>query len=270
MSQAKPQETIEVPSIDFSAHELGNFDMLVEKVFHVLKSSFGFQTPSVLLYEPQTNSLKVVRFLIPRGIEVLVKKTIGKKISEIEFSLEEKDNAFVKAFMSKSIYISDSVGEMAIPFFNTKAITVFDTLLNLKMAVVVPIKKENKIIGLFGFSSSDKSTLTNQERLLLETFASEVGVYLEKLWQMKCLKREKNQLLSSHHQIKEYVKINAEFLKEIDKVILGMKKEFHLSESKAKEVDESLKYLRSLLLISDKYQKQDNHDKKRKSTSIAE
>lgn len=251
MEGEEKQGLIDLDFFKLKPEYLGDFDVLSERILDIISEQLGFVVPSVIMYDKHVCGFRVVNYRIPGGIEMVVERAIGKSISDIVFPLEAKNNLFVRAYTSRSIQIAYSVADMVIPVLPTKHVRIFDKLLNVRMMAVVPIIVDNACLGVFGFGSRNKSDLTDIEKHFLRNLSQQIGHYLKHAWIIKMLIEQNRYASEKNERLQSVLKLNQESIKSLYGVLDKVSRELELSSEDISEIEEHLRYLRSLSLLGE-------------------
>lgn len=245
---------LKLPNLDFFRLEpgvLSNFNILSEKILDIITEQLGFIAPSVIMYDKSVQGLRVINYRIPGGIETVVRGTIGRKISDLVFPLTAKENLFVRAYLNRSIYLADSVREMAAPLLHPRAVQVIDKLLAAKMVAVVPIVVDNICIGVFGFGSRVRNDLTAVEKFFFQNLSQQIGHYLKHAWIVRMLIEKSNHQLTQNERLNKILTINRDSIKNLYAELATASDRLEISPESSTRIKEHLSYLQSLCLLLD-------------------
>jgi len=198
--------------------------------------------------------LRIVKHATHPRVDFVLKSMVGKGVRGFEFFLKDNENLLVRSHLQKQIFVRDSISEIAFPYIkNLKVIQVIDKIIDLKMIAVVPIIVNEKCLGVLLFGARDKSSLTQTEEFFLSKLSEQIGVYLQQAWLIKLLKDDNETLRKRNHDLSQIVKIKRSFLYSLAQLMKEIPDKMKENNSIQKRIENHLKYLQSLLMVSQGY-----------------
>lgn len=237
--------------LKISPEMLCDFDALADAIFKTFAKELNMILPCISMYHQRTNDLRFVYESTDRRVVETLKKYYNKSISDFVFPVTETKNALVESFTTGQIVIEESVERLAHPYITNKfVISAIDKIIRLKMIVITPIIVDGTTIGVFAFGSRKKQKLSDSDTKFLQSFSSSVGGYLRNCWLLSRSLMENGLLMQENTKLKQYIKINQDFLMHLSSILEEMLKE-PASMITPKILEENISYLKSLVLMSD-------------------
>ena len=249
-SSEQPISLSDLEGLGIDPEALRDFDLLADGVFKILSENLGFVIPGVLVYDEKEDGLRLVRHTIPASVVRIVNAVLSKDISRTVFSLSEKENIMVRAYLTQEFFTDSTVRKMTLPYITSGVVEQIDKFLNVKMVAAFPMVVAGKSQGVFVFGSRTKSNISQREKEFLTNFSAHVGQYLQTAWLLKQAVEARDSLESHKKDLEKLIKVKQEFLLDVSTLLSGLTSEFGLKEEKREDIKDTLKYLKSLFLLS--------------------
>lgn len=247
----QPISLSDLERLGLDPEALVDFDLLVEGVFKILSKNLGFVLPTIGMYYEELQGIKLVKLDVPDGIRKIVKRMTNKELEEHIFYISGRENLMVKSFLDQEIVVCDSVVDLGQPFIPKNVGRMVDKFSKITMAVVAPLIVKKKSVGIFAFATSGKTNLTDDEKDFLMNLCNEIVIYIQTSWLLKRAIEAKESLASQKQDLEKLLKIKLEFLSDVSDLLSSLTSEFGLEEDKKDDIKDTLKYLRSLFLLSE-------------------
>lgn len=248
----------QIQTLDVTPEMLSDFDALARMIFKKFAEELSMILPCISMYEKKSDDLRFVYESTDRRVVELIQKYCNRSISDFIFPLTENDNALVKSFKTGRIVVEKSVKMLAYPYIqNNFLIGAIDKIIRLKMIVITPIMVNKQVIGVFAFGSREKDSLTVEDEHFLLRFSASVGGYLKNCWLLTQHLLENNILRQEKQQLLECIKINEEFLKNLNHLLEDIKNTPPNVLVSQDTIEKNILYLKSLILISRSLQHKD-------------
>jgi len=247
----KPISSSDFEQLGLDPEALIDFDLLVDGVFKILKKQLGFTLPSIGMYHEDQKGIRLVKLDVPEGIRKIIKKMTGKELEEHVFYISDKENLMVRSFLEQEIIVVDSVVDLGYPFIARSVGKLVDKFSHITMAVVTPLIAQGKSVGVFAFATSGKTNLSNVEKDFLSNLCNQIATYLKTSWLLKRAVEDKELAVTHNKDLEKLLKLKQEFLLDVSTLLSGLTSEFGLQEEKREDIKDTLKYLKSLFLLSE-------------------
>lgn len=146
-------------------------DLVTKKLLSVLGVSFA----DILVWDDKERSLSVVNVSAPKAAILLTEKTLGKPFSSIKFYADkDKDNGYIQTMLSGEIVETHDLASLSQPLLNAGISNIVQTLLNMQLAVSVPLYVREQKLGVLGLIWK-KDSLTDEDRALIKTFSTQIS-----------------------------------------------------------------------------------------------
>ena len=236
---------------------LGDFDLLAEGVFKILSENLGFVLHAVVMFDKESDGLRVINNTNHPTVEMILKKFLNKNIDELVFPLSENKNLLVKTYLEQKIVETDSVFYMAYPSIKRHVSNIIDKFIDVDLIVIVPLVVSGGSVGAIGLGLRGQNSFSSLEREFLLDLSNKMAPYFKSTWVLKKA-LEKNELLRKHKKdLEELVKIKQDFLLDVSDLLSGLTSEFGIQEEKREDIKDALRYLKSLFLLSESVAKRD-------------
>lgn len=233
-----------------------DFDLLTEDIMHVLTDVLHYKIPSVTMYDKEMDGLRIMKYWLPKPVEIIVQKTLGKSIERIVFSISDEENLFVKVYKNKAIEIRNSVEDLCRPYLSRFISHQIDAILNVKMVAVVPIIVSGETIGTFAFGSDFAQALSRTEQDLLINMAQQIGAYLLSAWLLRSAILQNKALKERNEKLENLLQIKQALLNNLVSFFQVFSLQEH-SEMIKQRLNGYTSYIKSLNLVSDSKTKDD-------------
>jgi len=250
-SSEQPASLSDLERLGLDPEALVDFDLLADGVFKILKKQLGFTIPSIGMYHEDQKGIRLVKLDVPEGIRKIIKNMTGKELEEHVFYISAKENLMDRSFLEQEIIVEDSVVDLGYPFVARSVGKLVDKFSHITMAVVTPLIAQGKSVGVFAFATSGKTYLSNEEKDFLTTLCNQIATYLKSSWQLKRAVEDKELAVSHNKDLEKLLNLKQEFLLDVSTLLSGLTSEFGLQEEKREDIKDTLKYLKSLFLLSE-------------------
>ncbi len=157
-----------------------NQSLDVKEVFDAITASlrkqFGYDISG--LFIQRQNKLVLEKLAATETQKHIFGFAINTALSQVEFSLEDKKNIFVRAFCDKKVFVTNDYGEAAHPLINNAAAQLVQKAVGVKTVVAIPLIVGDHAIGVLSVSKFTDGT-TESELDLLQTFAHHIASSIE-------------------------------------------------------------------------------------------
>lgn len=150
------------------------FDLITKRLAKKVKMNF----PSIWIYDEKEDMIKLESHSIPKRIQVLAERAIGKPLTSIGFDRRDPrqgKSVYFKVIDSGKPYFNDDLYTHTYPYFNNKIAKALQSISGMKLAISIPIIVEDKVLGILSAIWKENS-LSKADELTLNSFADQIAI----------------------------------------------------------------------------------------------
>lgn len=152
-----------------------DLDEVLGIVVKKIARTLGAFMSIVYLWDSKKQILTVKKVDMPDTVQSFVEKYANSSIENIGYSINDKENIFIKSIKSKSLLTTSHVHDMAVPILSRGVSEALQKIVRLKKGLSIPLIVNNEVIGILAVSWRSKNLTKNQEEVV-NTFANQISI----------------------------------------------------------------------------------------------